>query len=158
MKRRNFQTAMNALDAVSNLKGVKFAFTILKNKKIIEHKVEEEKDIFAKVLEMSERFKEFEEKRVSLCVKYSTKDENGNPITTNEQYDIVDKDAFKNEYIPLMDEYKDDLEARNKQMQEYENLLDEEIEIEFKKVDFNDLPEDLTSKQLEELDFMINLD
>lgn len=158
MKRKDITEVINALDSVSDVKGVKFAFAVLKNKKILEQQIEEDKEIFTKVLEMTEKFKEFDVKRVELCVEFSAKDENGNPITKNEQYDITDKEGFSKEYSKLMDEYKDELDARNKQMQEYESLMNEDVTLNFKKLKESDIPTDFTPKQLGDLEFMIDLD
>ena len=57
MKRKDFGLAMNALDGVSEIKGVKFAFTVLKNRKKLENQLEEDKPIFEEILKPSEGFK-----------------------------------------------------------------------------------------------------
>lgn len=158
MKRKEITTILNSLNEVSEIKGVKFAFAILKNRKKLETQIEEDKTIFEEILKPSEGFKEFETKRVDICVLYSEKDENGDPITENDQYKINELDKFNSELTLLSDKYKEEIEGRYKQVSEYNSLMEENIVIDFVKVNYEDLPSDISEKQLRGLEFMINLD
>lgn len=158
MKRKEINTLLKALDGVSEIKGVKFAFAILKNRKKLETQIEEDKSIFEEILKPSDGFKEFENKRVDLCVLYSEKDENGNPLTENEQYKINDVEVFNKELETLSEKYSEDINNRYKQVSDYNSLMEEEIEITFVKVNYEDLPEGVSEKDLKPISFMINLD
>ena len=59
MKRKEIGTLINALDGVAEVKGVKFAFSVLKNRKKLETQIEEDKSIFEEILKPSDGFKEF---------------------------------------------------------------------------------------------------
>jgi len=158
MKRKNFGLAMNALDSVSDIKGVKFAFAVLKNRKKLEAQVNEDKSIFEEILKPSEGFKQYEEKRIALCEISSEKDENGKAITEGDRYKIVDMIKFNQELNKLTLEHEEAVNDRKRQLEEYNSLMEEEIEIDFQKIGFNDLPEELTENQLRSLEFMLDLD
>lgn len=157
MKRKEFGVAINALDSVSDLKGVKFAFCVLKNRKKIEGQVEEDKPIFEEILKPSEGFKEYEQKRIMLCESSSEKDEEGKAITEGDRYKIPDMDKFNVDLSELSNEYKEAIDDRKHQIDEYNSLMEEDIEVEFQVIGFNDLPEDITETQLKGLEFMLDL-
>ena len=158
MKRKDFGLAMNALDGVTEIKGVKFAFTVLKNRKKLEGQLEEDKSIFEEILKPSEGFKEYEEKRISLCESHSEQDEEGKAITEGDKYKILDLKLFNEELTSLTEEYNASVEDRKNQIEEYNNLMEEDMSIEFQKLGFNDLPEELTEAQLQTIEFMLDLD
>jgi vacuolar-type H+-ATPase subunit I/STV1 len=158
MKRKDFSAAVEALNSVSEIKGVKFAYAVLKNRKKIEVQVEEDKPIFEEILKPSEGFKEYEQKRIELCVLHSEKDDNGDPITNDNRYKIIDTVKFNEELTELSTEYKVSIDDRQNQMNEYNTLMEENIEINFQKIDFDTLPEDISESQLRSIEFMIDLD
>lgn len=158
MKRNDITGILTTLNEVSELKGVKFAFAVLKNRKKIEVQIEEDKLIFEQILKPSEGYTEFETKRIDLCIKHSEKDEDGNAITENEQYKILDMDKFHEDLNILSEEYKDDVKIRYEQIEEYNSLMEEDLTFDFKKVPFEDLPTDISEKQLRNLEFMLILD
>ena len=158
MKRKDFGLAINALDGVTEIKGVKFAFTVLKNRKKLEAQVEEDKPIFEEILKPSDGFKEYEDKRITLCEDSSEKDEEGKAITEDSRYKILDMGKFNEDLTNLSEEYKDSIEDRKSQIDEYNNLMEEDIVIEFQKLGINDLPDELTESQLQTLEFMLDLD
>lgn len=158
MKRKDIPGILNALDEVSELKGVKFAFTVLKNRKIFETQIEEDKAIFEKILTPSDEFKEFETKRIELCIECSEKDENGSPVVENDQYKILDLNKFDNELNKLSKKHKEAIDARKKQIDDYNSLMEEDLILDFKKISINDLPNEVSEKQLRMLEFMIQMD
>jgi len=158
MKRKNFGLAMNALDSVSEIKGVKFAFAVLKNRKKLEGQLEEDRPIFEEILKPSEGFKEYEEKRIALCETHSEQDAEGKAVTEGDKYKILDLKKFNEELSLLTEEYNAAVEDRKNQIEEYNSLMEEDIEIAFQKLGFNDLPEELTEAQLQTIEFMLDLD
>jgi hypothetical protein len=158
MKRKDFGLALNALDSVSDLKGVKFAFVVLKNRKKLEAQIEEDKTIFEEILKPSEGFKEYEEKRIALCEASSEKNEEGKPKTEGDRYVIIDMNKFNTDLAKLTEEYKASVDDRKHQIEEYNSLMEEDMLIEFQKIGVNDLPTDLTENQLRLLEFMLDLE
>jgi hypothetical protein len=157
MKRKDFGVALNALDSVSELKGVKFAFAVLKNRKKLEAQIEEDKTIFEEILKPSEGFKEYEEKRIALCEASSEKDEEGNAKTEGDRYLIVDMDKFNEDLSKLTEEYQAAVDDRKKQIDEYNSLMEEDMPLEFHVLNIDQLPEELTEAQLRSLEFMLDL-
>lgn len=157
MKRKDIGTVVNALNSVSELKGVKFAFAVLKNRKKVETQAEEDRPIFEEILKPSEGFKEYEEKRISLCELHSEKDENGKAVTENEKYKILDIKLFDKELQELTEEYKESVDERKSQIEEYNSLMEEDIEIDFVKLGIDDLPNDLSEIQLRSIEFMLDI-
>jgi len=158
MKRKDFGTAIDALDGVSEVKGVKFAFTVLKNRKKLDTQVEEDRPIFEEILKPSEGFQEYETKRIELCETSSEKDEEGKAITEGDRYKILDLKTFNDDLQKLTEEYKVSVDDRRKQIEEYNSLMEEDIEISFQLVSFDDLPEEISESQLQSIEFMLNLD
>lgn len=157
MKRKEFEQTIAALDSVSEMKGVKFAFTVLKNRKKILTQIDEDKEIFEKILEPSERFKEYETKRIELCVLMSDKDDEGEPLIVDNQYKIIDITTFNIKLEELSTDYTEDINIHQKKMDEYSSLLEEDINIEFIKIDIDVLPEELTEKHLLNIEFMLDI-
>lgn len=157
MKRSEIQGYVNALNGVSEIKGVKFAFTVLKNKKKIEKQVDEDKEIIQEILTATDEFKEFEDKRLDLCKLHSNKDEDGEAIVVDEKFDLIDEKLFNKEFDALKDEYAEPISEREQQLKEFQEIMNEEISITFAKLTFEDLPTDISEKQLESIEFMIDL-
>lgn len=158
MKRKDIPTVLNTLNEVSEMKGVKFAFSVLKNRKTIESQMESDREIFEKILIATDEYKDFEAKRIELCVLHSEKDDNGEPVVENDQYKIIDTQKFGEELNTISEQFKDAIDGRQKQIEDYNSLMEDELTLEFKKVSFEDLPQDITEKQLRQLEFMIILD
>lgn len=158
MKRKDLGLAINALDNVSDIKGVKFAFTVLKNRKKIEKQLEEDKPIFEEILKPTEGFIEYENKRIALCELHSEKDEDGKPITEGDKYKILDIQKFNDELFELTEKYTESVEDRKRQIEEYNSLMEENVDIDFQKISFENLPDDLTEKQLTSIEFMLSID
>lgn len=150
----------NTLFEVSDLKGVKFAYSISKNKK----KLEEEMKALSDMQKPSEGFVEYEKQLRKLVEKCGKRDENNNLIKqVNERGEVgfaihEDDLIFQKEKEILDNKFKNAIEERNKTQEKIQEILEEEIEIEefeFHKITFNDLPTDLTANQIDLLDFMI---
>jgi phosphopantetheinyl transferase (holo-ACP synthase) len=158
MKRKDIIGHIEALNGVSEIKGVKFAYTVLKNKKKFEKQIEEDKEIFQKVLTPSEDYKTYETKRIELCELHSIKDAEGKAVVENDKYKLIDEKVFTVDLEKLNTEFNDSLVERKQQITEYTQLMEEVVNIEFIKLNLEDLPTDLTEKELESIEFMINLD
>jgi hypothetical protein len=154
MKRRDLYIYMQGLNSVTDLKGVKFAYSVIKNKK----KIEDEIKIFEEVIKPDPAYEEYELKRISLCEIHSDKDEDGKPIVIADKYKLTNVDIFNEELEKLKFNYKDIIDERMKQINEYNKILDETMVIDITKISFNDLPENITPKQLESIIFMVDME
>ncbi len=154
MKRRDLYNSFQALDVVKDLKGVKFAYALLKNKK----KIEEEIKIFEEIIKPNSKFEEYEMQRIKLCELHSEKNEDGTPVIIGDRYKLIDENVFNKELEILKLDYKEFIDERMKQINEYNKMLDEDINIEIIKIKFDDIPSNISAKELEDIQFMVDMD
>lgn len=149
MKKKDVIKLYNALNSINGLKGVKFNYAVAKNKRILEN----ERGAMEKALEQSDEFKKYESERVELCIKYAEKDKKGNPVMVNNNYKIEEKKekTFEKEFEKLQKEHKSSIKEREKQFEEYNKLLEEKVEIKLHKIKEEDIPEDITTNQLDSI-------
>lgn len=145
MIKRNLNELLTNLSELNNLTGAKFSYVILKNKMLIEAEVK----LLNEVNKQSNEYQRFEYDRIVLCEKYSEKDENGKSILFNNYYKIVDKENFDIEMKDLTEKYQQDIINENIRKESFEILLNEKTEINFLKVKIDDVPENITFKQLD---------
>jgi len=132
------------LNKLGNLKGVKFSYGVSKNLALLSPEIES----LNKVQEMSEEFKKFEEKRVELIKDYSKKDESGKDIIENNSYVVLDQKKWDKVFDKLKEDNKEVVKKREKQIEEYLELLKTESDIKLYKIKLADIPEDITTIQM----------
>jgi hypothetical protein len=149
MKNVDLFRLREGLNDVSNLKGVKFAYVVLKNKKLIEEEIE----TLQKAIEMSPEFQEFERKRISLCERFADKDVNGTPIIVNNTYSIPERELFETEVVQLKGQYSTCVLERESQLREYDRLLKEDTDVlnKLSKVKIEHVPNDISATQLDNI-------
>lgn len=153
MKRKELYTCFESLNEVGDLKGVKFAYSVIKNKNIIEEEIK----ILEEVVKANPEFEKYEMERIKLCELHSEKNDEGKAIIENDKYKIIDQIKFDEELNVLKEKYNEHIQERINQINEYNKMLDEDIDLEFTKLGVDDLPENISAIQLEPLKFMINL-
>lgn len=134
----------NALSQLKGLKGVKFNYALLRNT----GKLELEVKILEKMTEPMDKFKAFEQARIELAKEHSKKDENGEPVTENNHFVIEDKISFDKAFETLKETHKEAIDEREKQMKEFEDLLQKENEVDLYKVKLSEIPDDITTEQM----------
>ena len=144
-KKNDLFTLNDAFESVSQLKGVKFAYVIAKNKNILKGEI----DSLQESVKMSEQYLVYEKKRVELCRELARKDKDGKPMMIGSKFDIEDKAAFDKTLKKLQDGYPAEIKEREKQLENFEKLCKEEIKIDLHKMKQEDLPEDITPSQIE---------
>lgn len=152
MRRAELFSLYKRLPSLKDLKGVKLAYTIVRNTK----KLEEEINIYQELFKPSEKFLEFEEKRIELCNKFCDKNEEGKPIINNGVYQGVDKNnLFIVEYERLKNEYVNELKERDDQIKKMNEFLSEEINFDFLKIKLEDVPNDISVDQMAVLEHFL---
>jgi hypothetical protein len=145
--------ARKALNSVSHYEGIDFAYAVFKNKQLIDNKLSEV-DFIKNV---SPQIVEYEEKRVQLCEEFAKKDSNDKSIIENDLYVIDNKEMFKVKMDDLLNEYKPFVEERQKQIEIFNNKMNEESKIEFVKIKKEQIPPQLkTADELDGISFMID--
>ncbi|MDD3302229.1 MAG: hypothetical protein PHN31_01640 [Candidatus Gracilibacteria bacterium] len=152
MKNKDLIRIHNAITGLSNIEGSKFAYAMIKNKKLIRNELENiEGSIFD-----TENYKEYNKLRIELCEKFCEKNQDGscifiNDINGQQSYKIENKKEFEKEILELQEKFKEDIEHKTNQLVEYNKLLDEEINIELFMIKSDDLPNMLTVEQTESI-------
>ena len=148
MKKSELFDVLQGLKSVKNLKGVKFAYAVAKNKKKVESEIEDLKE----AVKPSDKYLEYDKKRMETCEKYCSKDDKGKAVIKGNVYDgLAGNRKFEKEMERLRKDYKKELESRKKQIEEYNKMLTEEIEMDFHKLTLKEVPEDISSEQLEKI-------
>lgn len=119
MKKREL-LGLSATLSNMNVSGVKFSYFVVKNLHIIKSEVDNLQEIRKNILETN-----------------SEKDKKGKPILEN-----VDLKTGIGNY-KIMNEKKFE-----KDMEEFNKLLDEEVSLDFYKIKMSDIPETITSQQM----------
>lgn len=148
MKRKDAIELFNKLQGVRyHSDNVKFSYALIKNIKEIENEISK----LNEAIKPSEEFKQFEQDRIAVCQLHCLKDENGNPIVHNEEFQIADMDKFNQDLIPIKERYGDILRHRQQQIETYNAMLDEDIDFQFTKVGPDDLPSEITPNEIEDI-------
>lgn len=152
MKRAEVIGLFNGLQRLGGLEGLKCSYAIVKTGK----KLKAEIDTLRESVKDSEAYKEFEKKRLELCQKYCFKDETGKPLMKDGYFVGLENNAdFLQAGELLKEEFKEALEGKKKQEQEYIRMLEEEIEIEIHQMELADVPKNITVEQMSILEKLI---
>lgn len=143
-----------ALNQLGKMSGVKFAYAVSKNVANIKAELE----ALDKSFEASEAYKAFDAARVKLAEEHAKKGEDGSPLKIEKKdssgnvisgsYIMDDQAAFDAAFEELKLEHKEAVEAREKQVEEYLELLKEESKIGIYKVFIDDVPKEITVEQM----------
>lgn len=134
---------------VSKLQGKRFAYAILINEK----KIKDEVETIQTIAKPSEEYAKYIKEQMQIVNEFAMKDERGNPIGDNGIYQLQPKrkDTAQFKLEQLNQKYKIEIEKQNKVNEEISTILNEEIDIDFYKISFDDIPEEVNKEQLEKL-------
>lgn len=152
--RKNLFAIKEVFDRLSTEKtNVLFHYNVAKNKRIIEAELDSLKE--AKQLDENviSKLKSYESKRVELCKEYCLKNEDDEPIILDNRFEFNEegKEAFNNKLKELSEseDFKPALIAREQLEEQYEELLNEEVELPLIKFDLNKLPTELLGSDID---------
>lgn len=154
MKNRALVALLGGLQSVKDIEGAnfKFSYAVAKNLRAITQIV----STLRETIKPSEKYQDYEEKRVELCRKHAQKDEKGNPMSMvigkTSQFIIEDQDAFETDLKKLQNspEYKKEVDGYKKKLDEFNKAMDLESEpVELHMIEQSDVPENITPGQLE---------
>lgn len=132
------------LQEVRKFNGVKLGLAVAENIELISGKVKIMQEL---INNYSNEFKDFEQKRIDLCKKYSKIGENGEPkIDLKTKKFIIDETKtiqFQKEYELLENKYKKTFETEKIRQKELAEEFQKEINIELYPILENCLPKDI---------------
>lgn len=137
MKKRELIELYNALEAVNNLSGLRFAYGISKNKKLLETEIQTINESASK----DKNFMEYENARIELLKKHAIKDPQGNPIKNKNQFVLEDPEKFNEEFEKIRKKFE-------KSVNEHQEFMETEAEFKPYMINYEDLPQQITAGQL----------
>ena len=144
IKNRNLFQLRNALQVVGRHQGVKFAYAVAKNLKMINAEIE----LLVDTIKPSDKWAEYDNKRVLLCIKYAEQ-KDGKPRFENNNYIIKDKKKFEKELDELRNEYKVEIDKQDKKLKEYNTvLLEQKTDIELHLIPMDDIPKEILAVEM----------
>lgn len=148
MKNKKIFELFDALSSITGLPGVRFNYAVAKNLATLKAEV----TALQEGLKATEEFTAYDKERVELATKHAKKNENGEAIMEKvgkaEQFVIEDLKAFEKDFEVLKETHKLTIEAREKQLKDFEKLLEEENPIVLHKIKLSDVPEAMVTEQL----------
>jgi hypothetical protein len=131
----------------NNKSSVKFHFRVLQNKRLIEPEIK----ALEEANEPLPEFQEFEKLRMEVCEQFCEKDESGKPVIQNNNFNIPDdkQEEFQATLEKLKEEHKEALDKVEERRTQFEELLKEEVEIDFVRFKIQEMPESLLGSDLE---------
>lgn len=144
MTKKESVTLYKNLSLLKGLSGVKFAYAIARNI----DKLQAEMKALDTAKEPSEAFETYNTERENLAKKHAVKDDKGQPVISGNEYVIEDNDAFNKEIKALQKEHAEAIEAYEKQLEDYNKLLQTESEVELYKIPLSDIPENISVEQM----------
>lgn len=164
MLKKDIVAFHNALTKI-NLSGVKFAYAVAKNLQNMKVEI----DALQKSLESSDEYKKYDEERIAVGEKWALKDEAGkaktrpvNPMDPLGASEYVFTDGehnnrpqFDKDIKELQKKYKKAIDERAKQIKDYTKLLEEEVAFIPYKIAIEEVPEGITTKQMNDIIVMI---
>ncbi len=142
MKNQELIDMFNSLDKLDRLSGPAFTRYI----SALRQKLSSEMINLRKAGAPTDKFMEYEKKRIDLCTKYAKVNEKNEPVEQNKMFVIKDgfTEIFNDELNKLKEEYKEILEDRKAQLVELSDFLNRESEVELPTIIENDIPENIT--------------
>lgn len=136
-----------------DIPGEKFAYAILKNKKMVDSAIRSHEDSYQEKQDFLDFQKEMKELVRSHAKKnelgeYEVKDaiEGGRIV---KQYVVEDQELLDKEAVELKKKHAKAIKSREKQMKDFQKSLGEEIYIEIHKIKKSEVPTTITANQLE---------
>ena len=93
-------------------------------------------------------FKEFEKARVDLVKQHARKDEKGKEVIEGDEYIVEDQKEWEKAFNKLKKEHQDAIDEREKQIKDYVEMLKTEVKVDLYKIKLADVPEDITTVQM----------
>ena len=131
--------------ACQDCKGLKFAYALQKNIRLIKQEMNRLFDI----MKPSEEFNEYDKEREKLAEKFAKKDKDGKPVIKDDKYVIPKRKQFDKELEELQEKYAKPFKEQEEKNALFNEKLEEECTIKFHKISEKDLPENMSARELD---------
>ena len=160
MKHKELKRLLAGIEKASDIPSSPvLAIACAKNHRTVREALED----LEKTREPSEGFRKYEKEWGDLVREHSEKDERGNPIVREGGQVHVDEDPeVKAEFVAkhesLREGYVDDIEAHEKKIETFVELLDMDCSLKLAKIEVGDIPEEfVTGALLVSIEEMVKL-
>lgn len=151
-KRNALLEVQQGLLQAGNLTGIKLVYAIAKNTRMIASELK----AMERLTQQKPDYTKYDQERLKLCKEMCVKDEKGVPIIQENSYaGLTGTPDFEKRLKALKKKHQKAVDGREKDMEEYNKLLDEEVEIDIHMVNIKFLPPGVTAQQLTGIMFMI---
>lgn len=153
---RNINDYNNNPDIKPEMKlyGKKFSYALAKNQKELEN----EGLYLETILKHSDKYSEYDKKRMELRKKHAKKDKNGTELIMNNMFVLENQKKYDKEAEDLQTEYKDEIETHEKHIEKFNESLLDEADFKFHLLEEKHLPEPILPNQLKGIFEMIKED
>jgi len=128
MKNKNLASLLEELKTI-NLTG-KIGYAVAKNRKLVEQELE----TLNETLKVLPDFEKYEKERITLLEKHASKDEKGKAVIENNAYKIENQEDWEKAIKDLQETHKEAITYREKQLEDFNALLEEGSKLEFFKI------------------------
>lgn len=152
MIRKDIKKLYDIIEGVGS-KSIPFSFTIYLEE--IKSKLKPYNELFTKLEEKSqtEKYKEFEQKRISIIRECAKKDSNGEIVVKNGLVSFDNESDVVSKIEELSKDYVETLSIYEKNQELLEEFMSKEEDINIKKVSIDDFPDEL----IESIDSFITI-
>jgi len=145
MKLKNYQI-LNLLDVYSQIEGLNFKSTKGFSYAVIinEGTLAPNKKALIDIAKPSPEFQEFEIKREAIIAKYAKYDDNGVMVVRDDkwvEFKDGEADLAKSEIDDLIEEHKELVDGRTAEVDEYNKILEDEVEVNLMTISLADVPD-----------------
>jgi len=154
VKKRELLKFAEVIKSFEGLKySTKFSYFLTKNKISCRDEIE----ALDEARKPDQKFLDFELERVKIAQEYSDKNPDGSPVIRNGAFIILseNQDKFDKELTKLRKVSKTTIEDRDKQIEEFERIINEETDFNGFKIKLSELPTQIEPVIVEVL---VNLD
>ena len=151
MKKIKMYEFVQNFKELEGLEGFEFVVAVTKNNSAFKNEIE----ALDKGRSPSEEYKEYADKVSSIIRKYADKTENGDPIITNDeikgksvQLSKENKPLLEKESDALSKKYEETIKKHKEKEEKFRKELEKDVTIKFDKIEKDDLPKNINTKQL----------
>lgn len=90
----------------------------------------------------------YDAERAIMAEKYAKKDNDGKPVIIDNSYAMEDQEVFDKEIKVIQKKHKDAIEEREKQVKDYNELLETPSDSVLHKIKMEDVPTEISVRQM----------
>jgi hypothetical protein len=157
MSRKNIAELWKVLSEFKGAYNKKFSMYLVLNLKRLKPYIDEVAEM-QKLIEQTPALRELQQKELDIVNKYIERDENGKPLIINNnsfKISVEHKEKYEEDMLKFQDENKQLLQEITNNKNEYERLMNEEIETDIMEIPFDCIPENIEVDILEKMSTIV---